>query len=105
MTTKIVLLNPFSHSLGKNPLFEVNSKPVFIDGDYRIYKYFDKHFVHTFKNVVICERCAMNKDVLTALKNNIKPIGEASIYHDFERPLWAKNEGLKIAQQINFTVN
>jgi hypothetical protein len=99
------LLNPFSHSLHKNPLMEVPSKPVFTDGEYKIYKLYDKHFVHTFKNIVICERGAINKDLISGLKNNIKPIGEASIYHDFERPQWAINEGLKIAKQINFTVN
>jgi len=99
------LLNPFSHSLGKNPLMKINVKPVFTNGDYKIYKYFDRYFIHTFKNIVISERCGINKDLINGLKNNIKPIGEASIYHDFERPLWAKNEGLKIAGQINFTVN
>ena len=102
---KTNLLNPFSHSLGKNPTFEVHSEPVFINGDYKVYKLYERHFVHTFKNIVIAERGAINKDLLNGLKNNIKPIGKASIYHDFERPLWAKNEGLKIAKQINFTVN
>jgi hypothetical protein len=101
---KTTLLNPFSHSLGKNPLMEVPSEPIFTTGDYKIYKYFDKHFVHTYKNIVITERGAADKDLLNNLKNNIKPTGEASIFHNFERPLGAKVDGLRIAQEINFTV-
>lgn len=102
---KVTVLNPFSHSLQKNPLMEIASEPIFTNGEYKVYRHYDKHFVHTFKNIVIAERCAINKALLSGLKDNIKPIGEASIYHDWERPKWAINEGLKIAKQINFTVN
>jgi len=101
---KTTLLNPFSHSLGKNPLMEVPEKPIFITGDYKIYKYFDRHFVHTYKNIVIAERCAANKDLLNNLQNDIKPTGTASMYFDFERTLEAKLDGLRIAKEINFTV-
>jgi|694.fasta_scaffold05368_27 hypothetical protein len=101
---KKILLNPFSHALGKNPLMETSGKIVFTDGEYKIYRHFDRHFVHTFKNIVITERTGPNKDLINGLKNNIKPTGEASIYHDFERPQWAINEGLKIAKEINFTI-
>jgi len=105
MQQNTTLLNPFSHSLGKNPFFEIAAEPVFIDGDYKIYKLYEKHYVHTFKNIVIAERCAINKGLLKALKDNIKPVVESAIYHDFERPLWAKNEGLRIAKNLKFTIN
>lgn len=102
---QITLLNPFSHSLGKNPLMEINDNPFFTDGDYKIYRLYNDYFVHTFKNIVIAERCGANKNLLANLKNNIKPTGNASIYHDFERPLWAKNTGLKISKQLNFSIH
>ena len=83
---------------------DVPGEPIFTTGDYKIYKYCNDHFIYTYKNIVITERCAANKDLLNNLKNNIKPTGTASMYFDFERTLEAKADGLRIAQEINFTV-
>lgn len=101
MTT--TLLNPYSVSLKKHPFMQVN-EPVFTNGDYRIYKYTNQHFVHTYKNIVICERCAANKDLLNDLLADKKPTGESDIYHNYERPKQAILEGVKAAKKLNFKI-
>lgn len=60
---KITVLNPFSVSLQKYPFMEVPKKPVYSNGDYKIYAYFERHYVHTFKNIVIAERGKANTDI------------------------------------------
>ena len=50
MTT---LLNPFSYQLKKQATQTINSKSVYSNGDYSVYKYVDKHFIYTYKNIVI----------------------------------------------------
>lgn len=101
---KITLLNPFSIMLKKYPLMDVDSKPYYTNGDYRIYKNFDRSFIHTFKNIVIAERVGANKDLLNFVKNDIVPIGEAAKFHDYERPKDAMLLGLSEAKKLNFTV-
>jgi len=98
------LLNPFSIRLEKDPFMKVESKPIHVNGDFRIYKYCARWYIHTFKNIVIAERCAANKEVLTNLMETTKPTGEASIYHDFERPRSAMMEGIKEAKKRNFKI-
>jgi hypothetical protein len=101
----IQLLNPFSYSLKKNPLMEIrNDKPIFIDGDFKAYKLCDKHIVHTFKNIVITERCALDKEVINNVKNDIKPKGETNSYFDYERAKAAIEQGKEIAKIINFQI-
>lgn len=101
MTT--TLINPFSVSLKKPPFMEVN-EPVFTNGDYRIYHYNYHHFVHTYKNIVICERAAANKDLLNDLIADKKPTGEADLYHNYERPKEAIKQGIKAAKKLNFII-
>lgn len=101
MTT---LLNPFSLSLKKPPFMEVHSEPVYTKGDFRIYVYCGKHYVHTFKNIVIAERGAKNIDLLNNVQKDIKPKGEAALYHDYERPKAAMLDGIKAAKKLKFTI-
>ena len=80
------------------------NEPVFTNGDYRIYHYNYNHFVHTYKNIVICERCAANKDLLNDRIANNKPTGEADLYHNYERPKQAISEGIEAAKKLNFKI-
>ena len=100
---KITLINPFSVSLEKYPFMQVN-KLIYKRGDYSIYKYADKHFVHTFKNIVIGERVAANKELINNLLNDIKPTGEGVLYYDYERSKSAILEGIKAAKKLNFKI-
>lgn len=104
MNPTTTLLNPFSVSLKKYPFMEVTSKPIYENGNYRIYKQWDNHFVHTFKNIVIGQRCAANKSLIDGLKNDIKPKGESDLYHDYQRPKAAISDGIKEAKKLKFKV-
>lgn len=101
--TSTQLLNPFSISLDKNSFMTVEAKPIFINGDFRIYKYCDKYFIHTFKNIVIAERCAPNKVMLSNIKDKIKPVGSEK-FHEYERPIEAMLQGIEEAKKLNFTI-
>jgi hypothetical protein len=101
---KVKLLNPYSIMLEKNPIMNVDANPVYVDGDFRIYKYYDRHFIHTYKNIVVSERGAQFPQLLTNLKTNTPPTGEASIYHDYLRPLEAMELGIKEAKKLNFVI-
>ncbi len=98
------LLNPYSVKLDKEPFMNINDKPVYANGDFKIYKYFPRHFVHTFKNIVIAERCAPNKEIFTNLTGETKPTDEARIYHDLERPKNAMQIGIDAAKKLNFKI-
>jgi len=81
MTQTTILLITFSVQLKRtNPFMEVSGDPVYTNGDFRIYRYYKDHFVHTFKNIVICERCAPNTGIIENLLTDNKPAGEAAIY-------------------------
>lgn len=103
-TTKIILLNPFSVSLYKHPFMEVTSKPIYEAGEYKIYKAWDKHFIHTFKNIVIAQRCGADKALIDGLVNDIKPTGKAALYHDYERPKGAILQGIEAANKLKFKI-
>ena len=98
------LLNPYSVKLAKDPFMTVRSKPIYTHGDYRIYSYYPKHFVHTFKNIVIAERCGQNKEIFTNMTGETTPTGEASIYHDLQRPQEALRIGIEAAKKLNFKI-
>ena len=82
----------------------VDAKPVYTDGDFRIYRYYDRHFIHTYKNIVVGERGAQFPQLLTNLKTNTPPTGEASLYHDFQRPMEAMKNGIEAAKKLNFII-
>lgn len=98
------LLNPFSVSLKKHPFMNVPETPIYQKGEYSIFHYSNDHYVHAFKNIVFAERTGANKGLIDNLINDIKPEGEAAIYHDYERPKAAIVEGIKAAKKLNFEI-
>lgn len=98
------LLNPFSIQLKKPGIEYISTPPVLISGDYRVYKKFDKHFLHTFKNIIIAERCSINEKIFSNLRGQTKPSGAAELYFDYESPLAALKEGEEVAKKIRFLV-
>ncbi|MES2382432.1 MAG: hypothetical protein V4538_15400 [Bacteroidota bacterium] len=105
MTTnqKITVLNPFSVSLKKPPFMQVDTL-VYTNGEYRIYKYTNEHYVYTYKNIVFSERGGANKDFVNNLAADVKPTGEAALYHDYERPKQAIKDGVKAANKLKFQI-
>jgi hypothetical protein len=97
------LINPFSVSLKKYPFMDA-CDPVYVNGDYRIYKHTSDHYIHTFKNIVIAQRCGANKTLINNLVSDIKPTKEADLYHDYERPKQAILDGINAAKKLNFQI-
>lgn len=102
---QVTLLNPFSVNLDKYPFMQVNKEPMYIKGDYKIYKLYDKYFVHTFKNIVIAERCGANKNLIENLINGTEPTNESDKYFEYERLKWAISKGIESANKLNFKIN
>jgi len=98
------LLNPFSVRLKKEPYMKINTAPVYVDGDYKIYKFVDKHYIYTFKNIVATERCGLNKDIISHLKGDTKPKKDTTEYYHNKRSLEAIAEGVEYAKMLNFKV-
>ena len=84
---------------------EATTGPVYTNGDYHIYKFSKNHFVHTFKNIVFAERGAANRELIDNLIADNKPTDEASLYHDYERPKQAIQEGIEAAKNLFFVVH
>ena len=98
------LLNPFSVRLKKEPYMKINTAPVYVDGDYKIYKFVDKHYIYTFKNIVATERCGLNKDIISHLKGDTKPKRYSTEYYHNKRVLVALKEGIEYAKANGFKI-
>jgi hypothetical protein len=90
--------------LEKQPFMIVNEPPIHTNGDYHIYKYAREYFLHTYKNIIVAERCAPSKDVFSHLKGDTMPESDGRKYHDYERPLEAMQYGIKAAKKLKFIV-
>jgi hypothetical protein len=101
---RTTVLNPFSVSLQKNPFMEMRSEPIYTNGDYKIYKHYDRHFVYTFKNIVISERGGINKEMVNNLASNTRPNDEVKLYFEYDRAKAAMLEGIQAAKELNFEV-
>jgi len=53
--------NPWLEGGGGPAYYDVDT-PVFVFGEFRIFKQFDRCYLHTFKNVAITQRCAPDKE-------------------------------------------
>jgi len=102
METKI--LNPFSLMLKKQPFQTMHSEPIYKDGDFVVYNPFDKYFVHCYKNIVITERCALNKSIITNVKNQTPPSDSVERFHCYDRCIEALNLGLEWSKNNGFEV-
>ena len=78
--------------------------PVYVDGDYKIYKFVDKHYIYTFKNIVATERCGINKDIISHLKGTTKPKKDTTEYYHNKRVLVALKEGIEYAKANGFEI-
>lgn len=65
------VLNTFTSNGIDDYYFDVtDSRIVFELGDYKIYKIFDKNFLHTYKNISVSQLCGVNKDLIKSLYDN-----------------------------------
>lgn len=85
---------------------EVNGdSPIYTNGDYRIFRWSNQHYLHTFKNIIIAQRVGANKALINDLVNDIKPTNESDYYHNYDRPKAAIQDGIKAAKKLHFTIN
>jgi hypothetical protein len=104
MNNLITLLNPFSVKLEHHPFVITENKPVFASGDFRVYKYCERWYLHTFKNIIFGERVGINKDLINNVQNDIKPEGEGRAYFDYQRGKEFMAFGIETANKLNFKI-
>lgn len=75
------ILNVWQSSKGHLKYFEVE-KPIFTLGKYKIYKQFDKCYLHTFENIGINQLCAANKEYIKNLFDNERPLTNSKFIFD-----------------------
>lgn len=98
------LFNPFNFLLKKQATQKINSKPVYINGEFSVYKYVKNHFIYTFKNVVIAERGGLDKKMIDDLKNDTYTGELNKKYSNFVRPKEAIKTGIDAAKELGFTI-
>jgi hypothetical protein len=65
------LLNVWRYKATKNIVFYENlNPPVYINGDWAIYKEFNKSYLYAFKNIAVNNLGGLNKDYLDSLAKN-----------------------------------
>ena len=101
MTT---LFNTFSFQLKKEAKQIINSNPVYSNGEYSIYKFCDKHYLYTYKNIIIAERCGLDKTMVDELVNDRYTGEHSKKYYNFDRPKQAIEIGINAAKELRFTI-
>lgn len=92
------ILNTWQSTEAKKKYFEVG-KPIFKLGEYRIFKQFDKCYLHTYKNIAINQLCAPNKEHIKNLFNNTRPLTNTKYTPKtfvFDRAKESLNKGLEL---------
>lgn len=98
------LFNPFSLELKKQPVQTISSKPIYSNGDYHIYKYVEKHYIYTYKNIVIAERVGMDRQIIDDLVNEKFTGVSEKQWSNYVRPNEAKAKGIEAAKDLKFVV-
>ena len=65
------ILNTWTSKVEKLQYYEVK-KPIYVLNEYRIFKLFDKAYLHTYKNFAISCLCGANKELIKALNDDIR---------------------------------
>lgn len=98
------LLNTFSYQLKKHAMQTINSKPIYSNGEYLVYKFCDNHYLYTFKNLIIAERCGLDKTIIDDLSNDIYTGEPSKKYYNFDRPKQTIEIGINAAKELNFII-
>lgn len=100
----IKALNPFAFYLErKNERFyEIDTKPVYKNGEYKTYRYFNKWYVTCRNNIIVTETSAIPKKLIDSLVAGERP-SDNSKYH-YDRMLKEYDNGLEYAKLVGFEV-
>ncbi len=90
------ILNKLKSDKKQKFFYELN-KPLYINGDYAIYKEFNKSYIYTFKNIAINNLAGLNKKHIDNLVNGERPEGKFTSEHLlFDLALKSKEKGLAL---------
>ena len=98
------VLNPFAFSLDRREsrFYELKTKPVYENGEYKVFRYADRWFVTCRKNLIVTETTGIPKDLIEALVAGKEPADYSK--HRYYRALEAYQDALLYAQNVGFKV-
>lgn len=93
-------ISPFSDRLEKGYEFTIYSdNPVYTMGGYSIYKQHCDHYIYTYLNIVIAERCGYCEQIINDLFVNKYSGNLNHKYLNFDRPKQAIKDGREIIKK------
>lgn len=100
----IRVLNPFAFILERREsrFYELKTKPVYENGEYKAFKYADRYFVTCRKNLIVSETTGIPKALIEALVAGKEP--EDYTKHHYRRMQEAYQDALQYAKSVGFKV-
>lgn len=100
----IKVLNPFAFILERREsrFYELKTKPVYENGEYKVFKYADRYFVTCRKNMIVSETTGIPKDLIEALVAGKEPKDYSK--HHYRRMQEAYQDALQYAKSVGFNV-
>lgn len=100
----IRVLNPFAFILERRELhfYELKTKPVYENGEYKVFKYADRYYVTCRKNLIVSETTGIPKVLIEALVAGKEP-DDYTKYH-YRRMQEAYKDALQYAKSVGFNV-
>jgi hypothetical protein len=98
------LLNPFAFYLERKEkrFYEVNTKPVYKNGEYTTFRFDGKWFVTCRNNIIVTETTGIPQKLIDALVAGERPSDYSK--HHYDRMLREYDNGLKYAKMVGFEV-
>ena len=105
MNTSLKLLNPFAFILERKEkrLYDVNTKPVYENGEYKTYRFDGKWFVTCRGNIIVTETISIPTTLIEHLVKGEEPTDSVTNHH-YHRCLDIWPYALKCADMIGFTI-
>ncbi len=100
----IKVLNPFAFILERREsrFYELKTKPVYENGEYKVFRYADRYFVTCRKNLIVSETTGIPKGLIEALVAGKEP--EDYTKHYYRRMQEAYQDALQYAKSVGFKV-
>lgn len=100
----IKVLNPFAFKLERKEhrFYEIDTKPVYVNGEYRTFRYDNKWYVTCRGNIIVTETTGVPVDLIEHLVAGVEP-EDYSKWH-YRRILENWPYALQCAKRVGFTV-
>jgi len=87
-------INPWSKN---KEYFEMNTKPIHENGDFKIFKQLDRCYLYAYKDTAISQLAGINKEHIDHLAEKKRPLNDA------DRLLY--DRAMAIVKKYNSTIN